>query len=140
MTIDLAAINYLAVVVSVIANMAGGALWYSPVLFANPWGRMTGLTREVIAQRGAQVYKGYAISIVASIVIVLVLAVLVQATGATTALDGLTLGLLAGIGLVATNQASAYAFEGRPLSLYLINVGYPVVAFAGIGVLLALWQ
>ncbi len=35
MDLDLGGLNYIAVVVGVILNMARGALWYSPVLFAN---------------------------------------------------------------------------------------------------------
>ena len=117
-----------------------GALWYSPVLFAKPWMAEVGITKEEFSEKQKTAYKGYAVSIVASIIIVLTLAVVVQLAGATAALDGLVLGLFAGIGLVATTQAANYSFESKTVRHYLINVGYPVVAFAVIGILLALWD
>ena len=136
MDIALGEINYLAVVVGVLLNMAGGALWYSPVLFANPWMAANGFTKKEIEAKGGAA-KGYVVSVVASIVITLVLAVIVEAAEADKALHGLALGLLAGLGFVATTAAANYAFEDRPLKLYFINIGYPVVMFAVIGTLLA---
>ena len=37
MTLDLASINWLAVIVSALIYFVLGAVWYSPVLFAKPW-------------------------------------------------------------------------------------------------------
>ena len=71
---------------------------------------------------------------------ILGLAMIVQATGANSLTEGLLLGLIAGIGFVATAQAAHYSFEGRPLKLYLINTGYPVVMLAIIGSILGVWQ
>ena len=80
------------------------------------------------------------IALVASVVGILGLAIVVQATGAENLAEGLFLGLIAGIGFVATSQAAHYSFEGRPLKLYLINMGYPVLMLAIAGSLLGLWQ
>ena len=140
MTIHYGDINYLAVVVGIVINVAAGALWYSPLLFARPWMDANGITEEDIRERQSEAYKGYAVSIVASAIIVFTLAIVIQLAGARSAADGFVLGLYAGIGFVATTQASNYTFETRPIRLYLINVGYPVVAFAAIGVLLASWD
>ncbi len=140
MTIDFGGTNYLAVVAAVVINMAAGALWYSPVLWAKPWTAATGITDEYVRAHKNETYRGYAISIVASIVIALVLSVLVQATGADTIGEGVLLGLTAGVGFVLTTHAANYAFESRPLKLYLINAGYPVVSFALMGALLGAWQ
>ena len=140
MEIDLGDINYLAVVAGIIINMALGALWYSPILFANPWMAATGITKEYIDEHKDLQYRGYGVSIVASIVFVLGLAALVEATGAADLAEGLALGLIAGVGFIATTQAANYAFENRPLKHYLINIGYSIVGFAIIGALLGAWQ
>jgi len=50
------------------------------------------------------------------------------------------LGLLAGVGFVAATQLPNYMFESRSLKIYVINVGYPVVTFTTIGLLLTVWQ
>ena len=135
---DLAEINYLAVVVGVIVNMAGGALWYGP-LFVNQWMAENGFTTEQLEQAG-EAWKGYVVSIVAAIVTVFILAVLVQLTGADEFAEGLLIGMITGVGFIATSQAANYTFESRSLKLYLINTGYPVVALAINGVILAVWQ
>ena len=87
-----------------------------------------------------EAYLGYAVSVVASVFIVFSLAVVVHLARAISAADGLLLGLYAGIGFVAATQATSYTFEARPMRLYLINIGYPVVTFAIVGTLLALWD
>ena len=39
-------INWLAMLVAALVPLAVGALWYSPLLFANVWMKTTGLTEE----------------------------------------------------------------------------------------------
>ena len=80
------------------------------------------------------------VSIFASVIIVITLALIVQLTGASTAAEGVLLGLLAGVGFVAATQLPNYMFESRSLKIYVINVGYPVVTFTTIGLLLTVWQ
>ena len=110
MTIDLGDINYLAVIVAVIIQYAGGAGWYA--LFAKPWLDAIGKTQEEI--RGhSDAWKAYLISFVGAVIGILGLAIIVQATGADDLLDGLLLGLIAGVGFAATAQAANHFFEGR---------------------------
>jgi hypothetical protein len=137
MSIELGDINYLAVVVGVLLSMAGGALWYSPLLFANVWMAENGFTKEQLQEAG-QAWQGYVVSIVGSIISVLILAALVQLTDADDFGEGLIIGLFAGL-FVAIAMATNYSFESRPLKLYLINASYPVFVLAINGTILALW-
>ena len=139
MDLDLADLNYLAIVAAVAVNMIAGALWYSPLLFARPWMAANGFTEEQIKAQGSAT-RGYVVSVIASIVIAFAIALFAQAAGAVTAVDGLLLGLAAGVGFVMTTSAANYVFEDRPLKLYLINSGYPVVSFTLIGLLVGAWQ
>lgn len=139
MELDLTDVNYLAVVATIAVNMIVGAVWYSPLLFARPWMAGNGFTEEQIKAQGSAT-RGYVVSVIASIVIAFAIALFAQATGADTAIDGLLLGLAAGVGFVATTSAANYIFESRPLKLYLINSGYPVVSFTLIGLLIGAWQ
>ena len=139
MDLDLADLNYLAIVAAVAVNMVAGALWYSPLLFARPWMAANGFTEEQIKAQGSAT-RGYVVSVIASIVIAFAIALFAQAAGAVTAVDGLLLGLVAGVGFVMTTSAANYVFEDRPLKLYLINSGYPVVSFTLIGLLVGAWQ
>lgn len=104
------------------------------------WSRETGLTEEVIREHQGQATRGYITVLVASLIVALALAALVQIAGAKTIVEGLWVGLLVGIGFVATSFAAGYSFEGRSLALYLVNVGYHLVSLSLLGVLLALWR
>ena len=139
MLIQVEDVNVLAVLVAIVINMITGALWYSPLLFAKPWMAANGFTEESIREAGSAT-RGYVVSITASIVIVLAIAVVAEAAAVDTVVEGLSLGLLAGLGFVGTTFASSYIFESRPLKLYLINAGFPVVSFALIGSLIGGWQ
>ena len=139
MDLNIGSINYLAVVVAIVINMAAGAVWYSPLLFAKPWMAANGLTEESIREAGSAT-RGYVVAVIASIVIAFAIALFAQASGADTPVEGLILGLAAGLGFVATTFAANYIFESRPLKLYLINAGYPVVSLALIGLLIGAWQ
>ena len=137
MSIDLGGINYLAVVAAVIVQFAGGAAWYG--LLANPWLAAVGKSKEEV-QAGGAPWGDYVLALACAAIGMLALAVLVQATGASGPVDGLVVGLIAGVGFVATIKAVQYRFEGRPMKLYLINTGYPVVVLAIGGVILGAWQ
>ena len=137
MSIDIGDINYLAVVVAMIVQFAGGAAWYG--ILANPWLEAIGKTKEEIRER-RDAWKAYVIALIATVVTMFALAVVVEAAGADELLDGLILGLIAGIAFVATAMAAQYSFEGRPLKLYAINASYPVVVLAIAGAILGVWQ
>ena len=138
--IDLGSLNYLAIIVGIIINQALGAAWYSAL--GKPWMAGVGLTMEDLeAMKGtARQWYPYVVAAVSALVFTLGLAVVIQGMGAEGIVDGLILGLLAAIGFIATSYATTYSFEGRSLKIFLINIGYPVISYAIIGVLLAVWQ
>ena len=140
MNIDLGSLNYLAILLGVIINQAIGAAWYSA--FGKPWMAEAGFTQEDLeAVKGTpRQWYPYIVAIVGALVFTLCLALLTQLTGAEAVGDGLFLGLLAAIGFIATSYATTYSFEDRSLRLFLINSGYPVISYAIIGVMLAVWQ
>ena len=101
MVIEFDGINYLAIVIAILINMGLGALWYSPVLFAKPWMAANGFTEESIKEAGGAT-KGYVVSIIVSVVVALAIASFAKAADSDTAIEGLMLGLAAGLGFVAT--------------------------------------
>jgi hypothetical protein len=53
---------------------------------------------------------------------------------------GLLAGFAAGFTFVATAFGITYAFESRPLKLWLINAGYHTVAFTVMGGIVGAWH
>ena len=138
--IDIGSLNYLAIIAGIIINQALGAAWYGAL--GKPWMAEVGLTQEDMeAMKGtARMWYPYVVAIVSALIFTLGLAVVMQGMGAEDFVDGLILGVLAAVGFIATSYATTYSFEGRSLKLFLINSGYPLISYAIIGVLLAVWQ
>ena len=138
--INLGDLNYLAVLVAIIFNQVLGAAWYSA--WSKPWMAGVGLTMEDMeAMKGTpRQWYPYVVAIVGALVFTLGLAILVQGMGADNVVDGLTLGLLAAVAFIVTSYATTYSFEGRGLKIFLINIGYPLISYSVIGILLAAWQ
>lgn len=136
---DPGSLNYWAILVAVLFQQALGAAWYG--LLANPWMAAAGLTaKELKAMKGTpRQWYPYVISSVASAAAIFVLGLLIQALAIGSLGGGAVLGLLLATGFVLAANAINYAFEGRSLKLFLINGGYPLIAYAAAGALLAVW-
>ncbi len=128
-------LNYLAVLVGALAHFAVGGLWYSPVLFAKPWMRLSGVSPE-----GGPPAAVYVLTVALALVASLVIALVARATGASTVVDGAVLGLVAGVGFSATAIMVNSLYESRPFALQLINAGYHVVALVVVGAIVAVWD
>ena len=131
------AVNWLVVIGGTIGYQVLGALWYGPLL-GSQWMAAMGYD-DRSDMGGESPTTGYAITAFGALIATTSLALLVDWVGATTWQPGLTLGLLAGIGFVATTGLQSVPFENRSWSVYAINVGYNVVALALIGVALAVF-
>jgi surface polysaccharide O-acyltransferase-like enzyme len=137
-----AGINFWAVLVCAIATMVLGFLWYSPILFANPWMRLMGLDPNDKAKL-AELQKGagkmYFLSFVASIVSAIILAKLFAVMGVVAIPRGLKIGFAIWLGFVTTVQLTGALFSKQPNKLYLINTGYQLVCYLAMGAILAKW-
>jgi Protein of unknown function (DUF1761) len=129
-------LNWIAIIVAAIIPMVLGALWYSPVLFAEPWMRAVGRTREELGD--AQL--GYLLSAVGALVTAYVLARVVKWAEVDDLWNGALVGIFAWFGFVATVLAVTTYFGGRPRQLWLINAGYQFVSLVLMGALLGAWD
>lgn len=130
--------NMVAVLVCTGISLILGFLWYTPVLFGRPWMKAVGLKKDDIKPK--DMIKGYLINLAAAFIQTLVMAILIVNTGTKGIIQGLYIGMAVGAGIVATTIFTNDAYEGRPLSLSLINGGYRLVYFIIIGGILGTWQ
>lgn len=133
-------INYLAVLVAAILNMAIGALWYSPAVLGGAWMDLVGLKAEDAQKRMAGMRRAYSWAFVASFLMAYALARVLWYAKVTSPGGGIMIGLLAWLGFVAASHGANYLFEGRPFRLFTINMGYHLVGLAVMGALLAVWR
>jgi hypothetical protein len=130
-------INYLAVLVAAILSMVIGAVWYSPGVLGKQWMKLVGKKQKDL-QKGAN--TAYAVATIGFLLLAYVLAHFVDYTGATTVASGLQVGYWVWLGFVAPTAAISTAFSQKPRQLWLIDVGYYLVALLVSGALLAVWR
>src|ERR1700676_2148014 len=137
-----AGINFWAVLASAIATMVIGFLWYSPMLFANPWMRLMGIDpneKPKLAESKKASGKIYGLAFVASIASAVVLAKIIELTSVNTIAYGMKIGFAVWLGFVTTVQLTGALFGNDPPKLYLINTGYQLVCYLAMGAILARW-
>jgi len=117
-------VNWLAIIIAVIANMVIGSLWYGNWAFGKSWIKLSGHTMG----EGMQVGPLYALTAVAALVQAITMSWFLGQTGANSGAAGAIIGLYVGLGFVASAMFAEVLFAGRPPRLYAITAGYSVVA------------
>lgn len=133
---DFSGLSLLAVLAATVVGIVVGALWYSPLLFANQWMAALGKTPEEMGNP-TQAMAAMPFNVVA---MAFVIALLMNSVGATGALSGIVLGTLVWVGFALTAHVNLFLFEGRQLSLFLINIGHLWVTYVLMGIVIGLIQ
>src|SRR5207302_3628539 len=98
-------VNLWAVLVAAVATMPLGFLWYSPLLFANPWMKLMGYDpndKAKIAEMQKSAGPAYGMSLIASLLSAAVLAKIIALADATTAPYGMIIAFAVWLGFVTT--------------------------------------
>jgi hypothetical protein len=139
-------INYLAVLVSAAAYFVIGAVWYMG-LFGKIWSQLMGFNKLSKKETEAMKKKmgmSMAINFIACLLTAYCMAYSVLSGSAFYHVTGVTAGLQSGfwiwLGFIGTSQINSVIWDGRPVKLYLINVGYYLVSYVAMGAILAVWQ
>lgn len=135
----LPSINFLSVIAATVVSIVIGFAWYSMAVFGKPWIKLVGLTKADLEKNKKDMGLKYALMVVASLVMAYVLAVLIELLYSITIIGGAKVGVLVWLGFVATLGLNSYIFENKPINLYLINVGYYLIALVVMGAILAAW-
>ena len=98
--------------------------------------RLNGVTPEM-AERGTQRRHVYmALGFIASLAVAYVMRMLLVGLGISDVTSAARLGLLISLGFAAPLLLGSVLWEHRPFTLYLINVGYWLVALVAMAVIL----
>ncbi len=140
MSIDLGGVNWLAVVIGTVVYFLLGAVWFAP---QTPIGRawMKAAAYESPTSGTMSTNLFYAIPIVTCLVMVTTLALLAAALGVEGLGEGLTLGLVVGIGFALPLLITTAAFEfqkPQPFTWGLIDASYHVVGLVIAGAIIGL--
>lgn len=121
-------INWLAVIFATAASMAVGSIWYSRSVFGNIWMRLAKVDQKKAAASGM---RPIVITIIVSFATAFVLAHMIYLASSffhnTFLQDALTTAFWLWVGLTAARFITHDAFEGRPLSLTILNCTHELV-------------
>jgi len=134
---QLAPINWFAILVAIISNFIIGGLWYSPMLFVNRWLAMSGVDKKVFDAGLPMALIGDFFS---ALVIALVLNQVIRWSGAAGVAGGLMIAVLVWIGFVASVLLTQVTYEHRPFAFFAISAGYRLVTLLVAGAILSVWR
>jgi hypothetical protein len=139
-------INGWAVLVSGLLYFLLGWAWYSDLLFGKTWVKLVGFDKLSKKEKEKMMEKakyGFIVAFIASLLAAYCLAHSVKSGASFYNISGWSAGFQAGfwtwLGFIATTQLNSVLWEQRPLKLYVINIGYYLVAFVLMGTNLAVW-
>jgi hypothetical protein len=136
-------VNLWAVLVSGLATMVVGFIWYSPMLFARPWTMLMGYDpddKAKLAEMQKSAGPSYMLSLVCSLVSAAVLGKIIAVATINTPLYGMKVGLAVWLGFVTTVQLTSSLFSRQPAKLYAINTGYQLVCYLAMGAIMGAWR
>ncbi len=135
----MASVNYFALIVAGIANMAIGFLWYGP-LFGKVWMNMMNFSSEhmkMAQEKGMG--KTYAIAFVGALVMAYVVSQLVYLWGAYNVVTALQVAITLWLGFIATSFLGTVLWEGKSWKLYTLNISYYLVVLIAQSLILTYW-
>lgn len=135
----LAEINFTAVAFLTVLYYALGALWYSPLLFADPWMRSLGITQSDIEDLQLPIWINYLVTFAFSLLTILAFALIFAAVQVDSLAAACGWSLLLFVGFNLHRAVKSLLWETAPLKLVAIDYGYDLVAYLIIGVILVVW-
>lgn len=133
------AVNYWAVLAAVLSSMVVGSIWYARPVFGKAWMRLARIDQT---KPGGSVFKPIAITAVVSLITAYVLAhvaFLAHSFFQNSFLqDALSTAFWMWLGFTAARFITHDAFEGRPMTLTLLNIGHELVTLMLMGLIIGL--
>lgn len=130
-------LNWLAVVVATIAWFAFSALWYSIPPLSRAWARAAEVDTT---GDGPPLALLFIPTLIGYFVTTAVIGIVVAGMGIDALGDGITLGVILGIGFGMVGALVNQVYEGKGSSYFLINGLNAVIAYAIVAAILTAWQ
>ncbi len=128
--------NIWAVLVSGLVYFIFGGVWYAAV-FSRQYQEGLGFNEEEKKEAEAAFPKALATHLVSGLVTAFVMAAFISAG---SFMSGVKVGALLWLGFALTINLNYLMFERRPMTLFTLNNGFFLIAFAIMGGILAIWR
>lgn len=131
-------LNLWAVLVSGVIYFVFGGIWYAAI-FSKKYQEGLGFSPEVKAQAEKDFPKALAAHLLSGLITSFILAGVISVTASTTFISGIVTGFWMWLAFAFTINLNYLMFEKRPTSLFMLNNGFFLIAFAVMGGVLAVW-
>ncbi len=129
-------LNYLSVVVALVASFVFGWLWYG-VIFSKTWMRLNGMNMKGKKPKKGVMAKAMILNILGTFIMVCVFGLLILATGMITVSGVLTLALWIWLGFfVSTTLLGSVLWDMKPWALFCFNAVYWLINLVIVGLIL----
>jgi len=112
------------VLAAAISSVLVGYIWYHPRVFGTLWMREAHITPDMAEVRARYRHVHFALGCLAALITAYVLRELMVYIRINTIAEALGFALFIWVGLVAPVAASAFLWEHRSATFYLLNVTY----------------
>lgn len=126
----------LSLLLSAVASMAIGFLWYSPVLFGAQWMKLKGYTNASLKKAQKQMGPLYGVSFIGALVMAWVLSLVFTWSGIIDTQEAIQTAFLMWLGFVAPVQLTHSIFGDKNWALLMIDTGYQLVSVVVMGIIL----
>ena len=137
--VDFSGLNIWELLVAPLATFVIGFLWYGKPLFGKIWQNLVDLSDDEIQKSNMALIFG--LSYVLYFIVALFLSIFIEIAmmlGSSALLGGIFASLIC-IAFVGTTFGINYLFARKTLKLYLIDIGYQVVSFFVMGLIIGAW-
>ena len=128
-------LNWLAVIVATVAWFAFSAIWYSVPPLSKAWMREA----KVTPGEGPPLVTLLVPTFIGYLVTTIVIALLAKAIGASELMDGLSLGIVLGVGFGVIGALVVQIYEQKGGSYWLINGINAIIAYSIVAIIVTVW-
>jgi hypothetical protein len=128
-------LNWLAVIVATVAWFAFSAIWYSVPPLSKAWMREA----KVTPGEGPPLVTLLVPTFIGYLVTTIVIALLAKAIGASELMDGLSLGIVLGVGFGLIGALVVQIYEQKGGSYWLINGINAIIAYSIVAIIVTVW-
>ena len=132
-------INYVAVIVVAVINMAIGMLWWSSMMFGPLWAKAMKFPKGYLNKQKGEMPRNALIDFAGKIVMGVVLSYVVQIARVTALAQGALLGLLLWIGVVIPLTLGNMLWDGKSFTSWSVGAAYNLVIMVIATAILAAW-
>ncbi|MGD0787385.1 MAG: DUF1761 domain-containing protein [Terracidiphilus sp.] len=128
--------NHMHVFLAALLQWVIGAVWYSPVLFANPWTSLAEVRPEA---KGFRMVLGMIISFLGCLIVCFALMHVIWWSGVNGFKAGAKVGLVVWAGFICAPLAAQCLYDGRPFKHFAATSVYWLVVLVAAAALLSHW-